>query len=69
MIPYPELRPGRGEAYELVTFDLRHPGTVKRLVYEGAAWRGRAHVELLDPHHAILVVRAGGASTKKGRAA
>jgi hypothetical protein len=64
-----ELRPGGGEAYELVAFDLRHPGAMKRLVSEGAAWRGSAHIELLDPHHAVLVVRAGGASVREGKAA
>lgn len=69
MIPYSELQPERGEAYELVAFDLRHPGAMKRLASEGAAWRGSAHIELLDPRHAILVVRAGGASVGEGRAA
>lgn len=56
--------------YELVAFDVRVPGAVKLLISVGAAWRGRAHVELLDPHHAILVlvVRAGGArDTERGR--
>lgn len=48
-------------AYCLISFDVRIPGAAKRLVSEGAAWRGQAHVELLDSHHAVLVVRAGGA--------
>lgn len=26
VIHYPELRPEKGEAYELIAFDLRHPG-------------------------------------------
>jgi hypothetical protein len=69
VIPSAELRLGRGEAYELVAFDLRHPGSLKCLFSEGAAWRGSAHIELLDPHHAVLVVRAGGASVREGRAA
>lgn len=56
------LRPEEGDAYELVAFDVRVPGATNRLVSEGAAWRGKAHVELLDPHHAILIVRAGGAT-------
>ena len=69
MIPSAESRPGRGEAYELVAFDLRHAGAMKRLVSEGAAWRGSAHIELLDPHHAVLIVCAGGASVRERRAA
>lgn len=69
MIPSAELQPERGEAYELVAFDLRHPGAMKRLVSEGAAWRGSAHIELLDPHHAVLIVRTGGASIREERAA
>ena len=55
-------QPEGWSAYGLVAFDVRVPGAMKRLVSEGAAWRGQAHVELLDPHHAILVVRAGGAA-------
>ncbi len=54
-------RPEDTSAYELVAFDLRVPGAVKRLISEGAAWRGHAHVEMLDPRHAVLVIRAGGA--------
>lgn len=50
-------------ACELIAFDVRVPGAMKRLVSEGAAWRGQAHVELLDPHHAVLVVRPGGAAS------
>jgi hypothetical protein len=49
-------------ACELIAFDVRVPGAMKRLVSEGAARRGQAHVELLDPHHAVLVVRPGGAA-------
>ncbi len=59
-------------ACELVAFDVRAPGAMKRLISEGAAWRGQAHVELLDPHHTVLVVRPGGAASgdrEKRRAA
>lgn len=69
MISPAALRPGDGSTYELVAFDVRVPGAMKRLVSEGAAWRGQAHVELLDPHHAILVVRAGGAAREAERRA
>jgi hypothetical protein len=69
MIPTAVLRPEDGSAYELIAFDVRVPGAAKRLVSEGAAWRGQAHVELLDPHHAVLVVRAGGARETERRAA
>lgn len=66
MIPSAEPQSERGEAYEVVAFDLRRPGLLKRLISQGAAWRGRAHIELLDPHHAVLVVRAGGAPSERG---
>lgn len=46
----------------MISFDVRVPGALRRLISEGAAWRGYAHVELLDPHHAVLIVRAGGAA-------
>lgn len=62
-VPWPE----DWSACELVAFDVRVPGATKRLVSEGAAWRGQAHVELLDPHHAVLVVRAGGAARAPGK--
>lgn len=61
MIPAVTPRPEDWRTCELIAFDLRMPGTTKRLVSESAAWRGSAHIELLDPHHAVLVVRAGGA--------
>lgn len=69
MIPAATLRPEDWRTCELIAFDIRMPGAAKRLVSEGAAWRGSAHVELLDPHHAVLVVRAGGARETEGRAA
>lgn len=69
MISPAALRPGEGSTYELVVFDIRIPGAAKRLVSEGAAWRGQAHVELLDPYHAVLVVRAGGAAREAERKA
>ena len=56
----PRFRPGRGP-YELVVFDVRTPGAVERLPSERAAWDEDAVVELLDPDHAALIVRAGGA--------
>ncbi len=34
MIPSAELRPGGGEAYELVAFDFRHPGSLTRIIHE-----------------------------------
>ncbi len=48
--------------YELVAFDIRAPGVVERLLSERAAWGEDAAVELLDPDHAVLIVRAGGAA-------
>jgi hypothetical protein len=55
-------RPEDWSACELVAFDVRVPGATRRLLSEGAAWRGCAHVELLDPHHAVLIIRPGGAT-------
>jgi hypothetical protein len=55
------LRPGSGP-YELVIFDVRVPSAVERLLSERAAWGEDADVELLDPNHAALIVRAGGAA-------
>ena len=54
------LRPWSGP-YELVVFDVRVPGAVERLLSESTAWGEDAAVELLDPNHAALIVRAGGA--------
>jgi hypothetical protein len=65
----PRFHPGRGP-YELVVFDVRTPGAVERLLSERAAWGEEAVVELLDPDHAALIVRAGGAARMgDGRAA
>ncbi len=69
MIPVAALRPEDWRTCELIAFDIRIPGSTKRFVSEGAAWRGSVHVELLDPHHAVLSVRAGGAHEIEGRAA
>lgn len=69
MIPVATLRPEDWRTCELIAFDIRVPGAAKRLVSEGAAWRGSAHVELLDPHHAVLVVRARSARETEERAA
>ncbi len=55
------FRPGSGP-YELVVFDVRAPGGLERLLSERAAWGEDAAVELLDPDHAALIVRAGGAA-------
>lgn len=67
-MPRAAPQPDNWGTYELVAFDVRVPGAVKLLISVGSAWRGRAHVELLDPHHAILVIRASGArDTKRGR--
>lgn len=69
MIPAATLQPEDWRTSELIAFDIRIPGAAKRLVSEGVAWRGSAHVELLDSHHAVLVVRAGSAREAEGRAA
>jgi hypothetical protein len=53
--------------YELIVFDIRAPGTIERLLSEHAAWGEDAAVELLDPDHAVLIVRAGGAARIAGR--
>jgi hypothetical protein len=58
----PDSRP-----YELVVFDVRVPGTVERLLSERAAWGEDAAIELLDPDHAVLIVRAGSAARIVGR--
>jgi hypothetical protein len=56
--------------YELIVFDIRAPGAVERLLSERAAWGEDAAVEQLDPDHAVLIVRAGGAArVDKRRAA
>jgi hypothetical protein len=55
--------------YELVLFDLRAPGTVERLLTECSAWGECASVELLGSHHAVLIVRAGGATRMGDRGA
>jgi hypothetical protein len=55
--------------YELVIFDLRAPGARRRLRSERAAWGENAAVELLDPDHAALIVRAGGAARIDERSA
>ncbi len=68
-MPRTELFSGGAGAYELVAFDLRVPGALWRLISEGSAWRGCAHVELLGPRHAILVIRAGGAARHRERRA
>lgn len=69
MIPAATSRTEDWRTCELIAFDIRIPGAMKRLISEGAAWRGSAHVELLDPHHAVLVARVGGASIRERRAA
>ncbi len=69
MIPSEALWPEEGGSYELISFDVRVPGALRRLISEGAAWRGYAHVELLDPHHAVLIVRTGGAARDAERRA
>lgn len=61
-------RPGKGP-YELVVFDVRTPGAVERLFSERAAWGKDAVVELLDPDHVALIVRAGGADRMGDRRA
>lgn len=55
--------------YELVVFDVRVTGAVERLLSERAAWGEDAAVELLDPNHAVLIVRAGGAARMDRRRA
>jgi hypothetical protein len=61
---HPDSRP-----YELVVFDVRTPAAVERLLSECSAWGEDAAVELLGPHHAVLIVRAGGAVWMEGRRA
>jgi hypothetical protein len=59
----------QGRSYELVVFDFRAPGAIERLLSEHAAWGEDAVVELLGPHHAVLMVRAGGATRMDKRRA
>lgn len=51
-----------GKPYELIFFDVQESGVIERLLSERAAWGENATVEMLDPDHAVLTVRAGGAS-------
>jgi hypothetical protein len=53
--------------YELVVFDTREPGITEHLSSQRAAWRKSATVESLDPDHAALIVRAGGAVQRDQR--
>jgi hypothetical protein len=55
----------RGEI-TLIFFDLRIPGAAARLHSERAAWQEYAHIEILNFHHAVLIVRPGAA--RRGRA-
>ena len=52
--------------YELIVFDVRISGALERLISERAAWGADTTVELLDPDHAALIVRAGGAARMVG---
>ena len=45
----------------LVIFDFRVPGTGSRMRREMYAWKSCASIERLDDHHAVLIVRPGGA--------
>ena len=56
-------------SYELVVFDFRVPGAIERPFSERTAWGEDAAVELLGPHHAVLIVRAGGATRMDKRRA
>ena len=47
------------EAYILVIYDLRVPGTAVRLLREIEAWRGHADVEGVDDDHFALIIRSG----------
>lgn len=45
----------------LIVFDFRIPGAGCRMRREKHAWRSYATIERLDQHHAVLIVRPGGA--------
>ncbi|CAA9325705.1 MAG: hypothetical protein AVDCRST_MAG93-5949 [uncultured Chloroflexia bacterium] len=45
----------------LAIFDFRVPGTGCRMRREMYAWKHCASIERLDQHHAVLIVRPGGA--------
>ena len=47
--------------FTLVIFDRRWPGVAERFRSEWEAWREDAEVEYLDPDHAVLLIRPGGA--------
>lgn len=55
------FRPDNGP-YELSVFNVRAPGVIERLLSERAVRSENASVELLDPGHAALIVRAGDAA-------
>jgi hypothetical protein len=49
------------EPYELVLFDFRVRETGSRLRREAYAWKSSTSIERLDRHHAVMIVRPGGA--------
>ena len=49
----------KSEAYILVIYDLRVPGTAVRLLREIEAWRDHAEVEAVDDDHFALLIRPG----------
>jgi hypothetical protein len=53
-----EVYPKRG-AYILVIYNLRVPGTAKRLRPELESWRGHANVEAVDDDHVALIIHPG----------
>ena len=56
-------------SYELVVFGIRAPGAIERLLSECSACGEDVAVELLGSHHAVLIVRAGGATRMDKRRA
>jgi len=46
-------------AYLLVIYDVRFPGTAKRLLHELEAWQDHADVEAVDDDHFALLIRPG----------
>ena len=48
-----------GSPYELVMFDLRMPSAVRSFHNQRAAWQEDADFEMLDVHHAVLILRPG----------
>lgn len=58
--PRDEFYPSK-ESEIWALFDIRIPGAAERLNRERAAWQAAAGLIFVDPNHAVLIIRPGGA--------